>query len=183
MPQSQGRAFLLDIVMKEIFKDIENYEGLYKVSNLGNVKTLRKRKGNTKLLSPNDIGNGYLRVSLYKNGNQKNIFVHRLVAKAFIANPENKPEVNHKDLNPKNNNLDNLEWVTRRENTIHFRKHHNFSVGETHGMSKLTEEQVIEMRDRHWAYNTSYKQLAEDYNISSVQVSNIIRRRAWDHVD
>lgn len=98
--------------MKEIWKDIKGYEGLYQVSNTGKVKILSKNiiKKTTK------VPKGYLRVGLTKNGKTKYFYPHRLVAQAFIPNLQNKPCVNHKDRNVKNNNVDNLEWCTYKEN-------------------------------------------------------------------
>ena len=98
--------------MQEIWKDIPNYEGLYQVSNLGRVKSLFKYK---KILKPRPR-NGYLRVSLTKNNKSTNYAVHRLVAQAFISNPNNLPEINHKDENKQNNCVDNLEFCTRKYN-------------------------------------------------------------------
>lgn len=96
--------------MQEIWKDIEGYEKLYQVSNLGNVKSLRT---NTILKT----GNGeYKKVILCNNGNRKTIAVHRLVAEAFIPNPNNYPQVNHKDENKHNNCIYNLEWCTKEYN-------------------------------------------------------------------
>lgn len=100
--------------MNEIWKDVKGYEGLYQVSNTGQVFSIRSKKflkqGHT------GWGEGYAFVALCKNGMRKNKNVHRLVAEAFIPNPENKPEVNHIDHNPHNNNANNLEWVTHQEN-------------------------------------------------------------------
>lgn len=97
----------------EIWKDILGYEGLYQVSNLGDVRGLNyRRSGELKLLKQNTTKEGYKRVMLSKNGKKKNYWVHRLVAIAFISNPNNYKEVNHKDENPSNNNVKNLEWCT-----------------------------------------------------------------------
>ena len=96
---------------KEIWKDIEGYEGLYKVSNMGNVKSLKY--GKERILKAQDDGHGYLKVFLWKDGKKKNCRVNRLVAIAFLENPDNLPEVNHKDENPKNNCADNLEFCDR----------------------------------------------------------------------
>ena len=100
--------------MNEVWKDIVEYEGIYQVSNLGKVKNK-----NNKLLKLKKDKNGYLIAYLYKNSIMKCKKVHRLVAKAFIPNLENKPQVNHKDGNKQNNNVNNLEWCSNRENIIH----------------------------------------------------------------
>jgi hypothetical protein len=107
-------------IIEEVWKDIDGYEGLYQISNYGNVKTLSyQRTGIPKILSPRFDGGGYVRVALYKNGVAKTYSVHRLVAKHFIENPFNCEEVNHIDGNKTNNNVDNLEWVTSKENSSH----------------------------------------------------------------
>lgn len=100
--------------MKEIWKDIPKYEGLYQVSNMGNVKNYITGC----ILSPTYCKSNYLKVKL-SYGPQKTIMVHRLVAEAFCPNPFEKPQVNHKDANKENNRADNLEWVTAKENTAH----------------------------------------------------------------
>lgn len=103
--------------MKEIWKDIKGYEGLYQVSNLGRVKSTRRNK--EKIMKPNKGKKGYLRLNFTINYKSKSFQVHRLVAKAFIPNPGNLPEVNHIDGNKANNNIKNLEWVTSKENCNH----------------------------------------------------------------
>lgn len=106
--------------MMEIWKDIKNYEGLYQVSNLGNVKSLPKmhgiRKGNEKILKPTINSKGYLRVQLSKNKSIKQCLVHRLVAETFIENIDNLPQINHIDKNKLNNKIDNLEWCSCQYN-------------------------------------------------------------------
>lgn len=104
--------------MKEIWKDIKEYYGLYQVSNMGNVKSLNYRHtGEEKILRPMVIRNGYLIVTLYKNGKRKMLTVHRLVLMTFAPiNNMDKLDVNHRDENKKNNNLDNLEWCNRSYN-------------------------------------------------------------------
>ena len=108
----------------EEWKNIKGYEGLYQVSNFGRVKSLNyHRTGKEVLMKPGRFvmksGNAYYGVKLYKDSKMNVKLVHRLVAEAFIPNPENKPEVNHIDGNPSNNRVDNLEWVTRSENIKH----------------------------------------------------------------
>lgn len=101
----------------EIWKDIENYEGLYQVSNKGNVKSLNyMHTGDERLLKPIAISNGYLQVYLYKNGKRKFCKIHRLVASAFLENADKLPQVNHKDEDKTNNNIENLEWCTSQYN-------------------------------------------------------------------
>ena len=97
--------------MKEEWRSVIGYEGLYEVSSCGQIKSLRKGA----LLTPHKI-NGYYVIRLCKNGKSKNYKIHRLVAEAFIPNPENKPEVDHIDTNKRNNMVENLRWVTRQEN-------------------------------------------------------------------
>lgn len=97
--------------MKEIWKDVKGFEGLYQVSNIGNVR--RKKHLLFKTLR------NYYGVKLCKNNIKCFKYIHRLVAEAFIPNPDNKPQVNHIDGNKLNNNVNNLEWVTISENGKH----------------------------------------------------------------
>lgn len=99
--------------MKKKIKGFENYT----ISNDGVVENIKTQK--IKVGTSNGAGNGYLYVDLYNNGKKSRRFIHRLVAEAFIANVANKPMVNHKDGNTKNNNVSNLEWVTASENVSH----------------------------------------------------------------
>ena len=106
--------------MKEIWKDIEGYEGLYQVSNMGRVKSLERMKWNgrgyqkipEKILKASEYRGGYLQVNLSKDGKAKDCKIHRLVATAFLENTDNLPIINHKDENPKNNCVQNLEWCS-----------------------------------------------------------------------
>ena len=127
--------------------DDEIYEGLYKVSNLGRILSLNYRNtGKAELMNPFDNGRGYLQVLLYKNGKRKTCKVHRLVAETFLENPENLPEVNHKDENKKNNfvflNEDgsvdkkrsNLEWKNHKDNINHGTHNERVAKANTNGI-------------------------------------------------
>ena len=102
---------------KEIWKDIEGFEGMYQVSNMGNVKSLNyNHTGKEKILKGRDTGIGYLQLHLYKDGKRKNYFVHQLVATAFCENQEEYTEVNHINEDKSDNRADNLEWCSRQYN-------------------------------------------------------------------
>lgn len=113
---------------KEVWKDIKDYEGLYQVSNMGRVKslerTVRNGRGYYKTVSEKikkgkDNGHGYLQVSLCKDGRKKWYRINRLVAQAFLPNPNNLPIINHKDEDKYNNHMDNLEWCSHSYNNTY----------------------------------------------------------------
>lgn len=99
----------------EIWKDIEGYEDLYEVSDEGRIRN----KNTGRILKPNKTHKGYLQVKLCKDGGKVGYSIHRLVAKAFIPNPDNYPQVNHIDEDKTNNNVNNLEWCTNQYNVVH----------------------------------------------------------------
>lgn len=118
--------------MTEIWKDIPGYEGLYQVSNLGRVKSLERLVNNgvadytiaERIKTPSEKinkgrDNGYLALALYKNNKSKNFYVHRLVAEAFVPNPQRKETVNHINGDKHDNRAQNLEWSTYKENNLH----------------------------------------------------------------
>lgn len=99
-------------IMEEIWRPIEGYEGLYEVSSYGRIRSLMK----SIILRPKKEPSGYLRCNLYLNKNMKTVSIHRLVAQAFIPNPDNLPQVNHMDEDKTNNRVDNLEWCDSKYN-------------------------------------------------------------------
>lgn len=113
--------------MTEIWKDIDGYEGIYQVSNLGRVRSLDRKVYNYmkkgRVLKPRDNGHHYQYVSLSNGGiTDKHCYIHILVAKTFIENPNEYEQVNHKDFDKTNNSVDNLEWVSRSQNIEHYRQ-------------------------------------------------------------
>lgn len=103
--------------MEEIWKDIEGYEGLYQVSNLGRVKSLGNNKNRKeKIIKQIKKKDGYLYLKCSKNGESKTFSVHRLVAQAFIPNPNNLPEIDHINTVPTDNRIENLRWCSRKGN-------------------------------------------------------------------
>lgn len=111
--------------MVEVWKDIEGYEGRYQVSNLGNIKSLRYGgRYEARNLVPKVNNHGYEWVELFNNGKKQCIQIHRLVASAFIPNPRGYPIVNHKDENPRNNQVDNLEWCDHKYNVRYSLERH-----------------------------------------------------------
>ena len=163
----------------EIWKDVKGYEGLYQVSNLGNIRNIKKgRKQKNRKLIINKFG--YISFTLCKNGIKKMRRVNRLVAIAFILNPENKTDVNHIDGNKLNNIVENLEWTTRQENETHAMIHGLKAKGETSGVSKLKEKQVLKIRSLKGIL--SHRQIAIKFNISKTNAGDIIRRKIWKHI-
>ncbi len=109
----------------EVWKDVEGYETLYQVSDLGRIKSLSRIQSTRKIISEEIImvgyikPNGYKTFTLHKDKKKTTFLIHQIVAKAFIPNPDNRTQINHKDGNPLNNNIDNLEWCTQSENNFH----------------------------------------------------------------
>ena len=114
------------MTQNEIWKDIPGYEGFYQASNLGRIKSLlfynnryKKYIKREKILKTTTQKTGYLMLTLCKDKKKSNLLVHRIIAKTFLSNPNNYPQVNHKDGNKKNNCVDNLEWCTSKQNNKH----------------------------------------------------------------
>ena len=130
-----------------------------------------------KELKPYLDRDGYKKVTLYINGKSKHYSIHRLVATIYLNNPDNKPEVNHINGNKLDNNVGNLEWVTRSENTQKAYNNKQFIVT---GKPKLTKEQVLEIKENK--DNLNREQLARKYNISCSCIQHIKRGRTWKDI-
>lgn len=153
----------------------------YEVSNLGRVRSLR-RKG-PKLMKLAVINSGARQVKLSSGSVQKHLLVHRLVALAFLPNSESRSDVNHIDGNKANNRLSNLEWLSNADNQRHAVSMGIRRLGSAHHRSKLTEAEVVAMHHDARDRSMSFSDLAAQYGISVSQVRNIISRKNWGHLD
>lgn len=136
------------LLPKQCWNDIPGYEGLYQVSNTGRVRSLNyKRTGKTKALKQCTDKDGYKKVVLCKDGKYKTYYIHRLVALAFIPNPDNLPEVNHKDEDKTNNYYKNLEWCTRKYNNNYGTR--NKKISKANKGKKFTGEHKRKMSENH----------------------------------
>ena len=164
-------------------KIVEVKEGnfiVYENGDIYNAKTNNK-------LKPIDNGVGYDRVGLYAGNNKHKLYyVHRLLAMAFIDNPDNKQFINHIDGKPKNNELNNLEWCTKSENGLHAFKlglnRYNNCFGEKNGNSIINDKIAKEIKD---SYKSGERQcnIARRLNISKTVVYSVVRNKSWKHIN
>lgn len=186
--------------MEEIWKDIVGFERMYQVSNLGRVKSMGKiiYKSNgvrqtfsERILKPGRGSHGYYGVALYNKGMGETHLIHRLIADAFIPNPDNKPMINHIDSDKTNNSISNLEWVNGKENSNHasvrgrMRRNHNqrinyrlSKIGELNPMSKLSNADVKNIK--RLIPFMKQKDIANIYNINATVISNIKNNKRWN---
>lgn len=167
--------------MRELWRDVVGYEGFYQVSNLGSVRSLDRvvnnRRVKGRVLKPFQDKDGYKKVNLVMGGKKRRQFmIHRLVSKMFIPNPENKPEVNHKDGNKQNNNIDNLEWVTKRENARHAWDNglKEAIIGENCSWHKLTDKDVRDIRDMYETGEYTQVELGKRFDVAHQTISKIV---------
>lgn len=173
----------------EVWKDVAGYEGLYKVSNKGNVYSVGRISSQGKkcgglTLKPRYVGAGYLQVSLYKNGKMKSKYIHRLVAEAFIPNPESLLQINHIDEVKDNNELSNLEWCTREYNNHYGTRIERFTKALSKKVWAVNAEtgEVITFNSTHEAGRKGYSQSSVasacrgEYNTGG---GNLYRGHRW----
>ena len=165
----------------EKWRWIKNYEGLYMVSTKGRVVSFKH--GRITLLKPH-LNNGYLQVTLSKNSKAKIGLIHRLVAEAFIPNPENKPEVDHANTNKTDNNVTNLRWATGKENYQYAAEAGLIKIGENNSSAKFTEEQVRYIRKVYIPYHPEFgaKALAKKFGVHRETIYSVISGKSWKHV-
>ena len=177
----------------ELWKEVVGYEGYYEVSSVGRVRSvdrvITRSNGRTytnkgKIRATCDDGLGYEQVSLSVEGKYKSRKVHRLVANAFITNPENKLQVNHIDGNKKNNIADNLEWVTNQENQIHAKNSGLYmkNSGINHFRSKLDDEKVRSIR-KEYLMGASKSYLGNKYGVNPGTIYALLEGKTWRHVN
>jgi hypothetical protein len=169
----------------EIWRDVIGYEGSYQVSNLGRLKSLtRKMFGSNKIVKGKFIrpsnNKGYLYVVLRKNGLPSTFVVHILAAKAFIPNPLNLPEVNHKNLVKSDNRVENLEWNTKQDNMDHAKRNGVIERGEDASLAKLKWTEIKEIRKSYFEdINAKQRTLGEKYNVRGQNISSILQNKTW----
>ena len=165
--------------MEEIWKDVVGFEGIYQVSNLGKVKSLKF--GKEKYLSITKSSIGYLNTKLQLNKKNKSFLVHRLVAETFIKNEFNKPCVNHINGIKTDNRVENLEWCTHKENTEHSLKNDLIKTGCNRKQSKLSLKDIEYIRKNYKEKdkkNGGYK-LAEMFGVSRNCISNVVKNKTY----
>lgn len=182
---------------EEEWRDIKGYEGLYQVSNRGRVKSLPRisprlnKHGTINYYRVPEIIRkpgksdkyGHLYVPLYKNNISKNFQVHQLVLTAFVEECPDDMEGCHNDGNPSNNNLNNLRWDTHKSNHLDRIQHNTNNRGQKNGSAKLTESDVVAIRQMYASNKYLMKEIAGIYGMSNGGIRSIIRGFVWKHVD
>ena len=160
------------VLHNESWKDIPGYEGIYQVSDLGRIKSLRTKK--EKILTPHNTGKNRFYINLRKDGKMKKLQVHVLVALAFIGERPEGYDVCHIDGDCLNNELSNIRYDTRNQNSIDY-----YRQGKKAPNGKLSIEEVLEIRRMYSTDNYTLQDIADKFNMSNVGISLIIRRKRF----
>ena len=156
--------------MTETWKDIN---ANYRVSDLGRVYNKKQNRYNNVTIRKD----GYCKTTI----NYKTTYLHRLIATAFIPNPENKPQVAHLNGDTTDNRACNLEWATAKENCDMKKQHGTYQIGSKNGYSKLTEEDILQIRE-DLSNNVNRKDITRRYGITNTTISDIKKGKTWKHV-
>lgn len=160
----------------EELRPIKNYENEYRISNLGNVYSIKT--GKLKIRKLNLVDGRYYMVTFFGKDRCKSVFVHRLVAEAFISNPENLPQVNHKDGNKRNNNAENLEWITQSDNLKYA---YNNGFVNSNKRLKLSIQLANQIRSEYKKLGrlTSCAKLAIKYGVRRQTIWQVLKHKNW----
>ncbi len=169
-------------------------DGFYQITPKGDVLSWKKRVSNGKefqyvksdtpvKLKTNKSRKGYNTITLKINGHKKTYKIYRLVAEAFIPNPEKKPQVNHTDGDKDNDDVLNLEWCTNKENARHAQDNGLLKQkkGSEHPNSKLTDKEVSSIREKYIPRKYTAKMLSQEFNMSLSTIKAILQKRLWKH--
>jgi hypothetical protein len=168
----------------EVWKNIIGYDGVYQINKNGDVKSLKRNTPGLftsidKIIKKSINLKGYYTYKLSKKGKVKNFLLHRLVAIHFIENPDNEKCVNHKDGNPLNNDISNLEWCSYSYNSLHGYR----SNGRKNQNRKLSENQVLEIKSKLLNYYYGLgRQLSNEYNVSVYIISLIKNNKTYNFI-
>jgi hypothetical protein len=165
--------------MEEVWKFVF-YNNRYSVSNYGGIRNNKRNK----LIKPEKLRNGYLRVVLSSCDGRQRYLVHRLVLSSFVREPNNNEECDHIDGIRDNNALSNLRWLSPKDNVISAaNKGHMSRRGEKHGLHKLCTQDVLDIREYlHNHNNITIAYLAEKYNVSITTIRDVYSRKTWNHI-
>lgn len=169
----------------ELWRDVPEYEGLYRVSDQGRVMSLVGPHGERRerILKPGIGSHGYFLVTLCKNGKIRSHNIHRLVLRAF-KRPMRKDQTVTRHLNGirTDNRLCNLAWGSPRENQTDRVLHGTDNRGERYGLAKLTERDVLEIRRRYAGEGISQRKLAREFGLHQTHIGDIVNRKCWAHI-